>query len=131
MLGTALAGIFCALGLGACADETISGFADPAAEYALTELLGNPFTANATVAFPSQGQVRGQGPCNNWGATQTAPYPWFALGPIRASQRACDALADERAFFDALSQMTLAEVVGDVLILSDPDLGEMLFQRRD
>ena len=119
-----------ALGLTACAaDETISGYADPSAIYALQTINGAPFNATATITFPEEGQARGTGPCNTWAATQTVPYPWFELGPMRVTRRACPNLDAERQFFENLRQMTLAEVTGDILILSNTAGGEMLFRR--
>lgn len=118
------------LGLTACAaDETISGYADPAAVYSLLSINAAPFPASATISFPEQGQARGTGPCNTWSAPQSAPYPWFELGMMRATRRACPYLDAERIYFDTLRQMTLAEVSGDVLILSNPDGQEMVFKR--
>jgi heat shock protein HslJ len=58
-----------------------------------------------------------------------APYPWFEAGDIAVTRRACPDLAAETAFFDALADMTLAEVAGDALILSTPDGREMVFTR--
>lgn len=114
--------------LTACADETISGYADPSATYRLVELNGAPFTANATISFPEPGQARGQGPCNTWFAAQSAPYPWIDLGSIAATKRACPDLKAEQAFFAALSQASLAEVSGTFLILTQRDGREMVFQ---
>lgn len=116
------------LPLAACADETISGYADPDATYRLAEIGGTAFPASATIAFPAEGEVRGTAPCNAWSATQSAPYPWFTLGPIAATRRACPDLAAEMLFFDTLARMTLAEVQGQVLILSSEDGTEMVFR---
>ena len=80
-------GLAALVALAACADETISGYADPEAIYALERLNGAPFPATATIAFPAPGRVEGEAPCNGWSAEQTAPYPWIALGPITATER--------------------------------------------
>lgn len=118
-----------AISLSSCGpDETISGYASTGAVYRLQSLNNAPFPATANIAFPAQGRVTGTGPCNGYHADQTAPYPWFALGPIAATRRACPDLAAETDYFTALSQMTLAEVAGPVLILSNTDGGEMVFQ---
>ena len=101
-----------------CADETISGFADRSADYRLIELNGTPFEATATVRFPDEGRAEGNGPCNAWSAVQSAPYPWIELGPIAATRRACPALEAESVFFTALQDVSLAEIAGNVLILS-------------
>lgn len=111
-----------------CADETISGYADPGATYRLIEIAGETFDARATITFPEEGRVAGEAPCNRWSAAQSVPYPWFALGPIAATRRACPALEAERRFFAMLSEMTLVEVQGPVLILSDDDGRAMVFE---
>ena len=48
----------------------------------LAELDGAPFDATATIRFPEEGRIAGEGPCNLYSAAQGAPYPWFAPGPI-------------------------------------------------
>lgn len=111
-----------------CADETISGYADRETTYRLTELEGQSFEARATISFPEEGRAAGEAPCNLWSADQTVPYPWIRLGPIAATRRACTQMAAERAFFDALSRATLAEVLGSVLILSDDEAVLMVFE---
>ncbi len=101
-----------------CSDETISGYADRDAVYRLTELGGEPFTAKATISFPEEGRAVGQGPCNTWSAEQSVPYPWIDLGPIAATRRACPDLEAEAKFFEALASVSLAEVSGNVLLLT-------------
>lgn len=112
-------------------DETISGYADPDAVYALTEIDGTPFAARATIRFSEQGRVAGEAPCNQYSAEQTAPYPWFTLGPIAATRRACPEADAEARFLAALEAMTLAEVQGPVLILSTETGREMVFRVQD
>lgn len=114
--------------MGCGPDETISGYADPEATYILQEVNGAPFPATASIQFPQEGQITGQGPCNTYSATQSAPYPWFDIGPILATRRACPALADEARFFETLSNMTLAEALGTTLILSNDAGTQMVFQ---
>lgn len=116
------------LGLLGCADETISGYADPEAAYRLVEIDGTEFSARATIAFLEEGTASGEAPCNAWSATQSVPYPWFELGPIAATKRACSDLSEEARFFDALGQMTLVEVQGPILILTNDDGREMVFK---
>ena len=111
-----------------CADETVSGYADPGATYVLTEIAGQAFEARASISFPEEGRALGEAPCNRWSAEQTAPYPWLTLGPIAATRRACTAMTEEQAFFDALATMTLVEVQGETLILSNEDGAEMVFR---
>lgn len=116
-----------AFALGFCPDETISGHSGTSVRWRLTELDGAVFTASATVAFPEEGAVTGNGPCNAFIAAQTLPYPWIAIEGIAATRRACPDLDAEAAYFAALESMTLAEVGGDVLILSTTEGRQMVF----
>ena len=119
------------LAVNACGpDETISGYAEPSAIYHLVSLDGAPFTATATISFPEQGSVSGQGPCNRYSASQNTFYPWFELGPILSTRRACPELNAEAAFFAALSEISLAEVAGDVLLLTGENGRELTFEAR-
>ena len=111
-------------------DETVSGFAETGANFHLVEIDGTPFTARSTISFPDQGSVRGQAPCNAYSADQSAPYPWFALGPIAVTRAACDDLPKELLFFEALSSMTQIEVFADTVILRNDDMREMIFRAR-
>lgn len=112
----------------ACSDETLSAFADGGQTFALQEIDGIPFPAQATLTFPEPGHIAGSAPCNSYAGTLTAPYPWFETGPIAATKRACPDLAQETLFFTALSEMQLAEVSGNVLILSNDAGRQMLFE---
>lgn len=124
----ALSASLCAMS--ACADERLSGYADRAAIYVLTEMDGAPVAGRITIGFPESGQIAGQGPCNSYSGSQTAPYPWFEAGPIRTTRRACPALTQEAAYLTALTQMELAEVLGGVLILSN-SAGRQLVYRTE
>lgn len=112
---------------GIAGDETLAAYA-PADRYRLTDLNGAPFEAEAMLDIRTPGQISGTAPCNSYSAAQTAPYPWFAAGPIRATRMACPDLPAEQAYFAALAAMTLAEAAGDILILSNTDGGQMVFQ---
>ncbi len=115
--------------LAACLkDETISGYVDQTATFQLVEINGTPFTATTTLSFPKQGQINGQAPCNTYTASQTAPYPWFEIGPIAATRATCTEIAQEAEFFAALARMTLIEALADVVILRNDDDEEMLFR---
>ena len=126
-----LLGLLSLIALTACQqDESVSKFADPMAEYHLIELDGVAFTSRATIAFPKEGEVVGQAPCNRYFATQTVPYPWFALSGIGATRMACPELEAESAFFAALEDMSLVEIVGPTLILTNEAGREMVFEAR-
>ncbi|WP_323765059.1 META domain-containing protein [Marinovum sp.] len=108
-------------------DETLAAYGAAEASWRLDRLDGAPFTARATLSFPAEGVIAGQGPCNSFSGQQTEPYPWFGTGPLRTTRRACPELAAEQAFLAALRAMSLAEVQGDTLILSNDAGREMIF----
>ena len=124
------AGLAALLLVAGCADETVSGYAAPG-PWRLATLDGQPFDAGATIAFPAAGLIEGDGPCNGYRAALRVPYPWFEIGPIAATRRACPDAAAEAAFFDALGAMRLAEAAGDTLVLSTPEGREMTFRLAD
>jgi heat shock protein HslJ len=110
------------------ADETITGYGGAGAVWTLTELDSAPFPARATLVFEDGGSVSGQAPCNRFQAQQSVPYPWIEVGPIMATKMACPDLEAEGIYLDALQEMTLAEVSGPVLILSNDAGREMVFR---
>ncbi|UWQ21274.1 META domain-containing protein [Jannaschia sp. W003] len=112
-------------------DETISGYSDREAVWALESIGGDPVPPGATIRFPAEGEAVGEGPCNAFRAEQTAPYPWIELGPVAATRRACPLLAVETRYFGALERATLAEASDRVLILSGGPDGELVFRRTD
>lgn len=116
------------LTIAACRDETPSGFARPDQIFALQEIDGTAFPARATLSFPEPGRIAGTAPCNSYAGALTAPYPWFETGPLAATRRACPDLAQETAFFAALAEMSLAEISGNTLILSNDAGRQMVFQ---
>ncbi len=110
------------------ADETVSGHALRDVSYVLQGVGDSAAAARFTIAFPTEGRIEGEGPCNRFSARQTAPYPWFAVEGLVSTKRACPALAEESAYLEALAAMTLAEASGPVLILSDDTGREMVFR---
>ena len=115
--------------LGACnGDETVSAYLNDTSVFALKTLNDAPFTAQATIDLSEPGRVTGAAPCNRYFADQTAPYPWFDVGPIGATRRACEDLPSETQYFQALERMTIVEVTGDTLILSNTEDEEMVFE---
>ena len=113
---------------GYLADETITAYGGADVVWTLTELDSTPFTARATLVFEDGGAVSGQAPCNRFQAQQSVPYPWIEVGPIMATKMACPDLEAETAYLGALQEMTLAEVSGPVLILSNDAGREMVFR---
>lgn len=117
--------------LGGCfQDETLAAYGAEGKTWHLHSIDGADFAPRATIIFGEKGGVSGQGPCNSWFGTQTAPYPWFALENIGASKKACPALPQESTYFAALRDMSLAEVSGDILILSNDAGRRMEFEAR-
>ncbi|SMC51826.1 META domain-containing protein [Primorskyibacter flagellatus] len=115
------------LALAACdQDETLVSYGG-AGTWRLSAMDGAGYSAEATMTLGTAGAVTGKAPCNSWSATQSAPYPWFDLSPIISTRRACPELQAETAFFTALSQMTLSEVAGDTLLLTNDAGREMIF----
>jgi heat shock protein HslJ len=124
--GTGFAALF--LLAGCVGDESVANYGASGKIWVLNEINGAPFNARATLVFDDGGNLSGQAPCNSFSTEQTAPYPWFGIGPVRATKRACPELADEAAFFAALQSMTLSEVSGPVLVLSNDAKESMVFK---
>ena len=114
--------------LAACQDETVSGYAGGI--WRLTEMAGDPAPEGVTLDLTEQGQISGQAPCNRYSGPQSVPYPWFETGPLAVTRRACAALDAERRYLSLLQSMSLAEVAGDVLILSNESGEELVFARQ-
>ncbi|KIC21191.1 META domain-containing protein [Leisingera sp. ANG-Vp] len=108
-------------------DETLSAYGAAGKLWHLSAIDGADFPAAASVTFPAPGRIAGQAPCNSFRGRQTAPYPWFGAGQLATTRRACPEQDAETAFLQALQEMTLAEISGDVLILSNDQGREMLF----
>lgn len=119
-----------AVPLAAClGDETVARYGGGEHVWRLVEIDGAAYGASATLAFDGGGQISGEAPCNRYSGRMAAPYPWFEVGAIAVTRRACPDLAAEAAFFAALATMSLAEVSGGTLILSTPEGREMVFTR--
>ena len=112
-------------------DESVRAYGAADKQWRLIELNDQPFIAKATLTFPEEGRIAGSAPCNSYSGTMTVPYPWFEAGPIAATKRACPDLAEESAFFAALDAVTLSEVLGDTMILSNTDGLSMVFKAGD
>ncbi len=106
-------------------DETVAGYMENGTVWRLAEMDGAPVDPDVTVEFARGGGVSGNAPCNAFSATQTAPYPWFELSQILSTRRACPDLKIEARFFEQLGAMSLSELSGSVLLLSN-DAGDVL-----
>ncbi|WP_297773196.1 META domain-containing protein [uncultured Roseovarius sp.] len=114
--------------LGHCKDETVSGHGGATATWTLQSIDGTPFTARATLSFPKEGTLVGEAPCNRYSGAQTLPYPWFRAEALVATKRACPDLEAETRYLRALAEMTLVEVAGDTLLLTNDAGREMVFR---
>ncbi|MEO1680061.1 MAG: META domain-containing protein [Pseudomonadota bacterium] len=125
------AALFCVLlTLAACGNETLTGYGT--GTYVLEGIDGAAFAARATLSLEEPGRVFGETPCNSYTGALESPYPWFEPGPLAVTQRACIDGAAETQFLAALSEMTLAEVSGPVLLLTDDEGARtMTFRRED
>lgn len=91
-------------------------------EWRLIAIDGQPFTAEATLAFGADGAIAGRAPCNRWFGTNKATLPALDMSGIGATKMACDRLAEEDLFFAALALMTGSETTAaGTLVLRSAD----------
>ncbi len=82
----------------------------------------------ATLRIDTDNVLAGAAPCNRWMAHNGPDLPALLLGKIRSTRMACDRMADETVFFDALARMTEVALNGARnLILTGPDGHRMEF----
>lgn len=116
-------------GLSFCqGDETISGYLSADAVWTLETINGVGFDARATLTFPEEGKVAGDAPCNSYSGTQIVPYPWIGIENLAVTRKACSELPQETTFLATLTDMTIAEVSGNTLILTNDQGNEMVFR---
>ena len=109
-------------------DESVAKYGGAGKIWILSEIDGAAFSARATVEFDKAGWIKGQAPYNRYSAKQSAPYPWFKVGPTMATKMACPDLDRENQFFRALGEMSLSEVSETTLILSNDADRTMIFK---
>ena len=98
------------------------------AYWQLLAIDGTRTVARATLRIDKDNVLAGAAPCNRWSGNNGAVLPALSLGAIRSTRMACDRLAEEQAFFEALSQMTAVALDGERnLILTGPDGRTMEF----
>ena len=124
--------VFIILSLGACGrNETVANYGAADKTWVLTEIDNQPYAAHATLLFTDNNKISGDTPCNAYSGMMTVPYPWFEAVEITSTKMACPDKAKEAQFLEALSMMTLSEVLGDVLLLSNDAGREMVFKAAD
>lgn len=109
----------CALALAACVPAPQDDFKPYV--WKLVSIGGQPFAANATMAFSEDGSiVSGQAPCNQWSGTVIrTPFPEWNIRQVVSTEMACDDLAAETSFFAGLAQTTHQAVGIGYLTLTD------------
>lgn len=111
-------------------DETVTGYATQSQSYTLVEINGKTTSTEATLTFGADGSITGRAPCNRYFTQSTVPYPWFDVGPIGATKMACAALDKESEYFRLLETMTLVEVSGPILLLTNDSGQSLTFEIR-
>lgn len=109
-------------------DETLAAYGAAGHRWVLTEAPDGLAGADVAQTFGAGGAVQGTLPCNTMTAVQSAPYPWFEMSSVALTRRACADLEREAQIVALLSDMTLSEVLGDLLVLSADDGREMVFR---
>ena len=102
---------------------------DPArTKWELLAIDGELVDFSATLTFGDGGNVSGKAPCNRYGGQNQAKLPELKLGPLMATRMACDRLAEEQRYFDALAAMTRIDRQDRrTLVLFGPDGRSMEF----
>ena len=99
-----------------------------AGHWTLTEIDGSPVTFTATLDLSEPGKLTGQAPCNSYGGTLSAAGQKFIPGPILSTKMACDGLADENLYLQALQMVDSAALDGDLLTLTGAQV--LVFTRK-
>jgi len=121
-----------ALALAACSTlpDTVGEAAPDGKVFFLEEINDRPVGYTASIQFLNSGRVQGSGPCNRFGAQQTAPLPWVQIENIAATKRGCAELEVESTFFAALERMDFSEVGVTTLLLTNTRGESMVFRTR-
>lgn len=99
-----------------------------AIDWQLLAMDGVVTEARATLRIDKDNVLAGAAPCNRWSVHNRAKLPELQLVGIRATRMACDRMAEEKSFFDALGAMTGVTLDGARnLILTGPDDRSMEF----
>ncbi|PYG29086.1 heat shock protein HslJ [Pelagimonas varians] len=108
--------------------ENVNFYGGVGKVWTLSSIDGAPAPAGTDLRIGHLGALSGHSGCNTWQAKDTSVYPWFEVETISTTLTACPEQAAEQEFYEALKAMTIAEVVGETLILSTIEGREMLFK---
>ncbi|NTT86319.1 META domain-containing protein [Tabrizicola fusiformis] len=73
-----------------------------ALEWTLAEVDGQPAGYTATLSVDAEGRLTGRAPCNRYFAGFTGTLPEFRPEAMGSTRMACDAMAEEDAYFTLL-----------------------------
>lgn len=118
-------------------DEGVTGYLPAAGPWVLVEAPGLEPTdtdgPGRVVLEFAPGRIALSGPCQRLTAMQEAPYPWFEAVET-GRDTTCAPGPAEAAAADWIGRMVVAEVLGEVLILSDASAdgapAELVFRLR-
>lgn len=116
------------LASGCVSMENVNFYGGVGATWNLSSIDGEPVAAGTDMRIGYLGALSGNAGCNTWQAKDTSVYPWFNVETISSTFKACPGQEAEQAFFEALKDMTIAEVLGETLVLSTVEGREMLFR---
>ena len=88
-------------------------------DWVLTEVDGKPVAYSATLMIDGT-RLSGKAPCNRYSGEIRGTPPDITFGPIAATRMACDGLADETAYFEALRAVTQMVDEDGTLTLTGP-----------
>lgn len=83
-----------------------------ALEWTLAEVDGVAAAYDATLSVAADGRLAGRAPCNRYFSTLQGNLPNVTLAAIGATKMACEAMADEAAYFTLLrgvDRLTLSD----------------------
>jgi heat shock protein HslJ len=100
----------------------------------LLAIDGQPTDIRAKLRIDVDNVLAGSAPCNRWSVNNGTPLPNLDLLRIRTTRMACDRLAEEQTFLEAMLAMKLITMDGDrnlILAGSDGRSLEFVLDRTD
>lgn len=126
---TAATAVVATLALAACEDSkpraAVGGI--PLGDYVMVGIGNGTVPLRNVTLQLSEDSIAGRGPCNGYGAKNTADLPALALSGFTSTNATCKDQALEERFFNALRQATEMEYYGGVLRVKGPTW--LIFER--
>lgn len=124
-----LVGATCLLLAAGCVSlENVGFYGGVGQVWVLSSIDSQSVSVRSDMRIGQFGALSGQSACNSWQAKDISVYPWFDVETVTSTLKDCPEREAEQAFYEALKDMTIAEVVGETLILSTVDGREMVFK---